>query len=257
MLVAVTREVSPAIADCELTHLERTPIDVDAVREQHAAYETALTDLGCRVERLPAEPGLPDSVFVEDVAVVLDEVAVITRPGAESRRDERSNIERALAPYRILAHISSPGILDGGDVLVTGRDIHIGITSRSDLAAIDQFRTIVGDHGYRVHGTDVRGCLHLKSAVTALDDDTLVLNPDRVDVGELGDRRCIPVDPSEPDAANVVRVGGTVLVAAAFPHTAERISAAGFAVHTVEVSELAKAEGALTCCSLLFEVSAT
>jgi dimethylargininase len=257
MLIAVTRGVSPAIADCELTHLERTPIDVDTAREQHTAYEAALTDLGCRIERLPVEPGLPDSVFVEDVAVVLDEVAVITRPGAESRRDERSSIERTLAPYRLLARITSPGILDGGDVLVAGRDVHIGITSRSDLAAIDQFRTIVGDHGYRVHGTAVRGCLHLKSAVTALDDDTLVLNPDRVDVGDLGDRRCISVDPSEPDAANVVRVGGTVLVAAAFPHTAERISAAGFAVRTVEVSELAKAEGALTCCSLLFEVSAT
>jgi dimethylargininase len=155
MLIAVTRGVSPAIADCELTHLERTPIDVDVAREQHAAYEAALADLGCRVERLPAEPDLPDSVFVEDVAVVLDEVAVITRPGAESRRDERSSIERTLAPHRPLAHITAPGILDGGDVLVAGRDVHIGITNRSDLAAIDQFQTIVGDHGYRVHGTMV------------------------------------------------------------------------------------------------------
>jgi dimethylargininase len=257
MLIAVTRGVSPAIADCELTHLERTPIDVDAAQEQHAAYEAALADLGCRVERLPAEPDLPDSVFVEDVAVVLDEVAVITRPGAKSRRNERFSIERTLEPYRLLAHITAPGILDGGDVLVAGRDVHIGITSRSDLAAIDQFRTIVDDHGYRVHGAAVRGCLHLKSAVTVLDDDTLVLNPDRVDVNDLGDRRCISVDPSEPDAANVVRVGDTVLVAAAFPRTAERIAAAGFDVCAVEASELAKAEGALTCCSLLFEVSAT
>ncbi len=256
MLIAVTRGVSPAIADCELTHLERTPIDVRTAREQHANYEAVLAELGCRIERLSAEPDLPDSVFVEDVAVVLNEVAVITRPGAESRRGERSSIERTLQPYRPLAHISAPGTLDGGDVLVAGRDIHIGITSRSDTAAIDQFRSIVDDHGYRVHGTTVQGCLHLKSAVTAVDDDTLVLNPEWVDADDLGDRRCIAVDPSEPEAANVVRVGSTVLVAAAFPRTAERISDAGFDVRAVEASELAKAEGALTCCSLLFEASA-
>ncbi|HIL49053.1 MAG TPA: dimethylargininase, partial [Acidimicrobiia bacterium] len=190
-------------------------------------------------------------------AVVLDEVAIITRPGATSRRGERSSIEQVLAPHRTLAHIRSPGILDGGDVLVAGRDIHIGITSRSDAAAIDQFRAIVGDHGYRVHGVGVRGCLHLKSAVTAVSDDTLVVNPERVDTDALGDRRCIPVDPSEPDAANVVRVGDTVLVAAAFPRTAERIATAGFDVRYVDASELAKAEGALTCCSLIFEAPTT
>jgi dimethylargininase len=253
MLVAVTRGVSPSIADCELTHLERTPIDIEIARAHHAAYEATLTELGCRVEQLPAEPGLPDSVFVEDVAVVLEEVAVITRPGAESRRGERSSIERTLEPYRTLAHIRSPGILDGGDVLVAGHDIHIGLTSRSDTSAIDQFRAIVGDHGYRVHGVAVRGCLHLKSAVTAVADDTLVINPERVNADHLGDRRCISVDPTEPDAANVVRVGGTILVAAAYPRTADRISAAGFDVRSVEASELAKAEGALTCCSLIFD----
>lgn len=257
MRIAITRAVSPSIADCELTHLERSPIDLDVARAQHAAYEAVLADLGCRVGRLQAEPDLPDSVFVEDIAVVLDEVAIITRPGATSRRGERSSIEQVLAPHRTLAHIRSPGILDGGDVLVAGRDIHIGITSRSDAAAIDQFRAIVGDHGYRVHGVGVRGCLHLKSAVTAVSYDTLVVNPERVDTDALGDRRCIPVDPSEPAAANVVRVGDTVLVAAAFPRTAERIATAGFDVRYVDASELAKAEGALTCCSLIFEAPTT
>ncbi len=253
MPVAITREVSPAIGDCELTHLERTPIDVDVARAQHAAYEAALTALGCWIERLPAEPDLPDSVFVEDVAVVLDEVAILTRPGAESRRGERSTIERALAPHRDVVAIEAPGIVDGGDVLVSGRDVWIGLSTRSNRHAVDQFRAAVADHGYRVHAATVTGCLHLKSAVTAAGDGLLVANPDLVDVDQFGDHRCIAVDPTEPGAANVVRVGDSVLAAAAFPRTAERLSDAGLDVHLVDASELARAEGALTCCSLLFE----
>ena len=253
MPVAITREVSPAIGDCELTYLERTPIDVDVARAQHAAYEAALAALGCRVERLPAEPDLPDSVFVEDAAVVLDDVAILTRPGAESRRDERPTIERALAPYRDVVAIEAPGIVDGGDVLVSGSDVWIGLSSRSNRTAIDQFRGVLIGHGYRVHTATVNGCLHLKSAVTAASDDLLIVNPDWVDVTQFVDHRCIAVDPSEPGAANVVRVGDTVLAASAFPRTAERLTHSGLDVHLVDASELAKAEGALTCCSLIFE----
>ena len=254
MRVAITRGVSPAIGHCELTHLDRTPINIDVAKAQHALYEAVLGELGCRVQRLDEEPDLPDSVFVEDVAVVLDEVAIITRPGVPSRRGERPSVERALEPHRPLAHIREPGILDGGDVLVVGKDIHIGISSRSDTDALDQVQAIVADHGYRVDGIDVRGCLHLKSAVTAVSDDTLLINPAWVDPTDLGGRTCIPIDPSEPGAANVVRVGDTVLIGAAFPRTGEHLSAAGFDVRPVDASELAKAEGALTCCSLLFDV---
>ncbi len=253
MLVAITREVSPAIGDCELTHLERTPIDVDVARAQHAAYVAVLAGLGCRVEQLPAEPDLPDSVFVEDAAVVFDEVAILTRPGAESRRGERPIIERALAPYRDVVAIEAPGTVDGGDVLVSGRDVWIGLTTRSDRHAVDQFRAAVADHGYRVHAATVTGCLHLKSAVTTAADDLLVVNPDWVDVDQFADRDCIAVDPSEPGGANVVRVGDSVLAAAAFPRTAQRLVDAGLDVHLVDASELARAEGALTCCSLIFE----
>ncbi len=254
MRVAITRGVSPAIGRCELTHLNRTPINVGLAKAQHALYEAVLGELGCRVQRLDEEPDLPDSVFVEDVAVVLDEVAIITRPGVSSRRGERPSVERALEPYRLLTHIREPGILDGGDVLVVGRDIYIGISSRSDTDALGQVQAIVADHGYSVNGIDVRGCLHLKSAVTAVSDETLLINPAWVDPADLGGRTCIPVDPSEPGAANVIRIGETILVGAAFPRTGERLSAAGFDVHPVDASELAKAEGALTCCSLLFDV---
>ncbi len=253
MLVAITREISPAIGDCELTHLERSSIDVDVARAQHVAYAAALADLGCRVEQLPAEPDLPDSVFVEDVAVVLDEVAIITRPGAESRRGERPTIEQALMSYRALDRIEAPGTIDGGDVLVAGRDVWIGLTSRSNHHAVRQFRSAVADHGYRVHPVEVHGCLHLKSAVTAIDADTLLVDPDRVDVDQFSDRLCVTIDPSEPGAANVVGVGDAVVAAAVYPRTAQRLVDAGYEVHTVDASELARAEGALTCCSLLFE----
>jgi dimethylargininase len=254
MLVAVTRGVSPDIGHCELTHLEREPIDIDVARTQHTLYERVLEDLGCRIEHLADEPDFPDSVFVEDIAVVLGELAVITRPGALSRRGERPSIERALSPHRRLAHIRAPGILDGGDVLVAGRSIHVGLSTRSNVEAVEQLRRIVADHGYEVFEVGFRGCLHLKSAATAVSNDTLLINPEWVDAGTFPGKTCIPVDPSEPNAANVVRVGDTVLFAAAFPRTGGRLAAAGFDVQPVEASELAKAEGALTCCSLLFDV---
>ena len=254
MLFAVTRGVSSNIRHCELTHLEREAIDVDVARAQHSLYERVLADLGCRIEHLDEEPDFPDSVFVEDIAVVLDEVAVITRPGARSRRGERPSIERALEPHRRLAHIEAPVILDGGDVMVVGRNIHVGLSTRSNAAAVDQLRAIVADHGYQVSEAGFRGCLHLKSAATAVSDDTLLINPEWVDAGAFPGLACIPVDPKEPTAANVVSVGDTVLVAAAFPRPGERLAAVGFKVQLVEASELAKAEGALTCCSLLFEV---
>jgi len=253
MRIAITRGVSPAIGHCELTHLERSPIDLDVARAQHDLYERVLRDLGCLVEHLTEEPDFPDSVFVEDIAVVLDEVAIITRPGAESRRGERSSIERALEPHRRLVHIQAPGILDGGDVLVVQKDIYVGLSSRSDDEAVHQLRVIVADLGYTVTGVEVRGCLHLKSAVTAVSDDTLLINPDWIDAADLPGHAFIQVDPTEPNAANVVRVGDTVLFAADFPRTGERLSAAGFDALPVDASELAKAEGALTCCSLIFD----
>ena len=253
MPVAITREVSSAIGACELTHLQRVPIDVDTARTQHAAYESALATMGCHVQRLPAQPGLPDSVFVEDVAVVLDELAILTRPGAESRRRERRTVEQALAPHRNIVAIQAPGTVDGGDVLVSGRNVWIGLTSRSNQVAINQFRAAVANHGYRVHEATVNGCLHLKSAVTAVSDDLLVVNPDWVDITQFVDHRCLAVDPSEPGAANVVRIGDAVLAGSAFPRTAERLAQTGLNVQLVDTSELAKAEGALTCCSLIFE----
>jgi dimethylargininase len=254
MRVAITRGVSPAIGACELTFLERGAIDVENARAQHSLYEGILEELGCRVEHLDEEPGFPDSVFVEDIAVVLDEIAVITRPGALSRRGERASIERALVPHRPLKHIQAPGILDGGDVMVVAKSIYVGLSTRSNAEAARQLGGLVASHGYRVMEVGFSGCLHLKSAVTAVSDDTLLINPEWVDASAFPEHSCIHVDPAEPRAANVVRIGNAVLFAAEFPQTGERLSALGYDARPVEASELAKAEGALTCCSLIFEV---
>ena len=253
MRIALTRPVSASIGRCELTHLDRQPIDLHRARDQHRAYEQALVALGCRVERLPEEPDLPDAVFVEDAAIVLDELAILTRPGAASRRPETRTVARALEPYRRLAAIRAPGTLDGGDVLRVGRTLYVGLSGRSNRAAIGQIRAWLAPLGYSVLGVEVEGCLHLKSAVTRVAADALVVNRDWLDVSALGDLCLIDVDPAEPMAANALRIGESVLYAAAYPRTRRRLEKAGIAVHTVDVSELAKAEGAVTCCSLIFE----
>ncbi len=250
--IAVTRQVSPAMERCELTHLQRIPIDIGRARKQHLGYEQALRRLGCRVETLPEEPELPDSVFVEDVAIVLDELAVITRPGAPSRRPEISSIADVLARYRKLVRIEAPGTLDGGDVLRVDRTLYVGVSSRSNREAIGQLSALLLPLGYRVQPVAVRGCLHLKTAVTQVADDQLLINPHWVDRKEFSGMQYIEVDEAEPLGANAVMVGNGVIYPASHRRTAERLQRHGIRVHAVEMSEMEKAEGGVTCCSLLF-----
>ncbi len=252
MLIAITREVSPAITNCELTHLAREPINVERARAQHCQYEELLTELGCKLVRLPAEPALPDSVCVEDTAIVLDELAVITRPGAESRRAETGSVAEVLKPYRKLAHIEPPGTLDGGDVLQVGKTLYVGLSKRSNSQAIEQLHRIVAAFGYSVIAVELHDCLHLKSAVTQVGENTLLVNKAWVDAPVFHRFRLIDVALSEPFAANALLVGDTVIYPAAFPQTLERLEAQGIKVRTVDASELAKAEGGVTCCGLTF-----
>jgi dimethylargininase len=252
MWLAITREVSPAIANCELTWQERVPIDPAAAARQHAEYEKTLVQLGCLLCRLPAEPGLPDSVFVEDAAVVLDEVAVITRPGAESRRPEIDSIAGVLRSYRPLEFIRAPGTLDGGDVLRVGRRLFVGLSHRTNDAAIGQLRSIVAQFRYEVAAIPVNGCLHLKSAVTQVGPETLLINRDWIDARAFSGLRLIDVDPVEPAASNALLIASTVVYPSAFPGTLKRLESEGVAVHALDASELAKAEGGVTCCSLIF-----
>jgi len=253
--IAITRPVSKSIVHCELTHLSREPIDYARAVEQHQACEAALNALGCEIVRAPAAHDMPDAVFVEDMAVVLDEVAVMVRPGAVSRRGEADGVEEVLTRYRKVVGVDAPGTLDGGDVLRVGRRLFVGWSSRTNGAGIAQLRALVSAYGYEVEALDVRSCLHLKSAVTAVGEGTLLGNSAWVDRKAFGDLEWIEVDPSEPHAANALWVGGGAIYPRAHARTAEplraHLEARGMSLHLVDVSELAKAEGGVTCCSLI------
>lgn len=251
MTLAITREVSPRFNDCEITHIERTPIDLDTARAQHDEYIQVLKRLGCKVIELPAQANLPDSVFVEDTAIVLTEVAVITRPGADSRKPETESIAQALTPLKKLVFLQEPASLDGGDVLVLGKKIYVGLSTRSNQEAVGQLNRLLNEYGYSATGIAMHDCLHLKTAVTQVDNDALLINKNWVDTHHFNGFRLIEVDPDEPFAANCLPVGESIVFPTAFPRTRAKLEAAGYQVTAVDVSELAKAEGAVTCCSLI------
>jgi len=251
--IALTREVSDSLARCELTHLERGAIDVERARAEHGAYEEVLRAAGCEVRRLPAEPEMPDAVFVEDTAVVLDELAVVTRPGAVSRRGEVASVAAVLAALRPLKTIEPPATLDGGDVLVIGRRIFVGLSTRTSAAGARQLAGAVAPHGYAVETLAVKSCLHLKTAVTRVAPSTVLLNPAWIDAGAFAGYATIEVHPDEPWGANALAIGGAVVYPTAFPRTRDRLEALAIDVRTVDASELAKAEGGVTCCSLVLE----
>ena len=251
-LVALTRPVPDALASCQLTHIERTAPDVTRARAQHASYEQLLAELGCEARHVPPAHHLPDSVFIEDTAVVLDELAIITRPGAPSRQSETEAVATALAAHRDMQWLAAPATLDGGDVLRLGRTLYVGIGGRSNDAGVEQLSAATAEFGYTVRAVTVKGCLHLKSAATEVAPGVVLVNPSWVSAAVFTGHRAIEVDPEEPFAANVLRIGEVAVCAAAFPRTAARIESAGVETRILDVSELAKAEGALTCCSLVF-----
>jgi len=255
MRMALTRAPTPALARCELSWLERTPIDLERAAAEHHAYEQCLGTLGCTVRRLDADPALADAVFIEDCAVVLDEVALITRPGAESRRAETPGVEQALRDYRPIRRIEPPGTLDGGDVLRLDRRLFIGLSRRSNAAALEQCRALLRPFGYEVHPVAVGDCLHLKSAVSAIADDLLLINPAWIDATAFAAAHVVEIDPLEPHAANALRIGEAVVHSAAFPRTRQLMAAHAIRVVPVAAGELAKAEGGVTCCSLVFPVA--
>jgi dimethylargininase len=230
------------------------PIDIVRARAQHREYERTLADLGCAVRRIPAAPDMADSVFIEDVAVVLDELALITRPGAESRRRESAGVEDAVKRLRSVVRIEPPGTMDGGDVLVVGRRIFVGLSSRTNLAGVKQLRAATAPHGYCVEALTVDSCLHLKSAVTAIGDAMLLANRTWIQGDPFGSFDIVEVDQTEPYAANALRIGGTLVYPRTFPRTRERLERRGLTIHSIDVGELQKAEGAVTCCSLIFEL---
>lgn len=252
-IVALTREPAASLAACELTYLERRPIDSGRAAAQHRAYREALEACGARVVVLPAIEDLPDSVFVEDTAVVLDELAVITRPGVESRRPEVEAVEPEVARLRpLLARVEPPATLEGGDVLRAGRTLYVGLSPRTNASGVEALRAAVGPHGYEVVAVELRGCLHLKTGCASLGDDAVLVNTDWIDPRTFDGLEVLRVPAEEPFAANALRVGQTLCVGAQFERTAHVLARRGYDVRAVDVSEFAKAEAGLTCMSLLF-----
>jgi dimethylargininase len=252
-LLVIAREVSASLADCELTHIDREAVDVARARTQHGAYLDVLRGLDIEVRCLPADDRFPDAVFVEDAALVFEELAVITRPGAASRRGETDALAEALAPHRRLARLDDPATLDGGDVIVMERDVFVGLSSRTNEHGVEQLARALHDTGRRVHGVELNDCLHLKTAACRVGPSTILYQADWVDPGVFGDGfTFLESDPAEPFAANAVWLGERgVIHAEAYPKTRARLEAAGLTVHTVPADELARAEGGVTCCALL------
>ncbi len=255
MLAAITRAVSPGIVNCELTFVARQSIELARAEEQHRAYERLLEKCGAHVVSLPAEPALPDSMFVEDPAIVLDELAVILPLGTETRRPEAASIAQALAKFRKLARVELPGQVEGGDVLRIGRRLFAGLSSRTNAEGIRQLASILAPYGYVVVSVAVTGCLHLKSAVTYIGRTTLLANRAWFDTKPFAGFEWIDVAPEEPHAANALAIGDAVIFPASFPRTRARLEARGFHVTPLDISELQKAESGLTCSSLLFDAS--
>ena len=252
MLTAITREVSESINDCELSFHARKPIDVAKAIAEHKAYRDCLAELGVQVVSLPAEPELPDAVFVEDPAMVVDEVAVITIMGTPSRRPEARSIADALSRYRPLKFLREPATLDGGDVLQIGRRVFAGLSQRTNREGVAQLNDTLRTYGYQVQPIEVRGCLHLKSACSFIGNDIILVNRSWIDAERFRGFQLLDVPDEEPAAANALLIKDVVIIPGCFPKTRALLEERGFRVRAIDLSELQKAEAGVTCSSLIF-----
>ena len=253
MLTAITRGVSASLATGELTFRDRVPIDIPLARRQHEEYERTLMELGVLVDHLPAEDALADAVFVEDVGMMLDEIGIVTSPGAASRRAETESIAHAMARYRPVHRLTAPATLDGGDVVRVDRTLYVGLSSRTNSAGIDQLGALVSPLGYTVRAVPVQGALHLKTACTYAGRGVLLANPEWAATNAFSEIEILAVDEHEPWGGSVLAIGNTLVMPASFPRTRAKLEARGFTVATVDLSELQKAEGGPTCLSIVFD----
>ena len=251
MLYAITHTPSLSLQQCELTFLESEPIDMHKATIQHEAYCAMLERCGAKVITLHENEALPDSVFVEDPIIVLDEVAILTSMGVASRREESQAMEAFFKAYRKVEQILLPARIEGGDVLKIGKTLFVGESARTNLQGIQALRSIVSPFGYTVISVKVTGCLHLKTGVTALDDTTVLINSKWVDAKAFEAFSQIDVDPREPFGANVLKIGTTLCMNEAFPRTLSLVKQQGYTVESVNISEFVKAEAGLTCMSVL------
>ncbi|HEV7742711.1 MAG TPA: N(G),N(G)-dimethylarginine dimethylaminohydrolase [Pseudolysinimonas sp.] len=245
---ALVRPTSRKLAEGQLTHLERVPVDVDLAERQWADYCDTLDTWGFETVRVAGDDELPDSVFIEDAVVMFDDLAVLTSPGAETRRAETDAVGETLHALGIeTAALELPGTLDGGDVLKIDRTVYVGHGGRTNADGIRQLRALLTPRGWVVVGVPVTKVLHLKSAVTALPDGTVIGFPDEIDHPELFPR-FLPVP--ERGAAVVVLSDDTVLMAGSVPKSTALVESLGYRVITVDISEFEKLEGCVTCLSV-------
>jgi dimethylargininase len=249
---ALVRAVSPRLVDAELTFLDRDPVDVERAAAQHAGYVDLLRTLGHEVVEVPAAPEHPDGTFVEDTAVVVDDLAVLTRPGVQSRRGEVASIAPVLRALGLrTVEIASPGTVDGGDVLQVGRTVFVGLGGRTNQAGAAQLAEALRPLGRTVVTVPVTGCLHLKSGATALPDGTVVAVTGWLDTSRFTDAGLEVVEAPEPAGADLLLSGDRVVLSAAAPETARLVRSRGFEAHPAAIDELEKAECGVTCLSVL------
>ena len=250
-MIALTHVPSPQMQACERTYVPQSAIDSRRIAQEHAAYCRLLADCGVGVRTLDINGSMPDCAFIEDTAVVLDEVAILCSMGVASRRAEPQGIEPILREYREVQRIELPATIEGGDVLRIGRTLLVGQSRRTNAAGIAALAAIASRFGYAVTSVPVRRALHLKTACTSLPDGRLLVNPTWIDTAALCDDDLVRIPEAELWGANVALVGTTVLMNVVHVATAELVRSLGFDVRTTDLSEFAKAEGGVTCLSLL------
>jgi dimethylargininase len=249
--VAYVRPVPAAFTGAVTSQPVDPPLDAERAAVQHAGYIGALERGGYHVIAVPTAPDAPDSPFVEDAAVIIGERVLITRPGHPARRTETSGVAAVLADRFELETVEAPATIDGGDVLVVGRRLFVGLSGRTNRGGVDAVAALATPQGFEVVAVPVRAVLHLKSGLSAIDDQTVLWHPDACDRDALADLDVVEVPGDDPEAANVVRLAdGRILVSAAHEATAGLISERGGEVVHVDVSEFGRADGGLTCLSI-------
>lgn len=246
---ALVRRPSPRLAEGLITHIARTPVDPGLAQQQWEGYVATLRAEGWETVEVPPSPDCPDSVFVEDTVVVRGDLAVLTRPGAASRRAEVAGAEAAVRELGLdVRRVEAPGTLDGGDVLQIGRTVFVGRGGRTNADGIEQLRQTLAPMGCTTTAVELTKVLHLKSAVTALPDGTVLTWGGLVDHGMFPAVRPVPEEPG----AHVALLGGAdVLIAASAPRTARLLVDLGYDPVVVDISEFERLEGCVTCLSVL------
>jgi dimethylargininase len=248
---ALVRDVPDSYSMCERPPGHGEAIDVDLARQQHAAYRAALEGAGLRLVRLPADERFPDCCFVEDTSIILGGTAIIARMGAPSRRGEERAVREVLAGRMGVLDILPPATIDGGDVLVLGDRVYVGLGGRTNLEGCEQVREAAGE-GYRVTPVPLEGVLHLKSVCTHVGGRCLLIRPGHFDISLFADYDLVRVPGEEAYAANCLSLGDRVLVSAGYPVTRQAIERAGFCTVALEMSEFRKGQGSLTCLSKMY-----